>query len=183
MHRIVHAMAGLLIAAAISCPAHAAIVSASVQGFSVREAVHIAASPDKVYAALIQPAQWWDSAHTFSGDAKNLTLDARAGGCWCETLPKGGSVQHMVVLMAAPGERLRMKGAIGPLQEIAGEGIMLITLTPAVDGTVVTLTYNLSGYSTNDLSLLAPVVDSVMGEQTAHLKAFIETGSPDAKGH
>ncbi len=78
--------------------AAAEVISVAGNGFEVRETAHVAASPDKVYAVLLLPAQWWSSDHTFSGDAANLSLDARAGGCWCETLAGGGSVQHLQVV-------------------------------------------------------------------------------------
>jgi len=43
-----------------------------------------------VYSALIQPARWWASDHTFSHSAANLTFDAHAGGCFCEVSPTAG---------------------------------------------------------------------------------------------
>ncbi|HEX7915316.1 MAG TPA: hypothetical protein VF497_06160, partial [Rudaea sp.] len=74
------------------------------------------AAPDRAYAAITGVARWWDSNHTYSGNASNLSLDARAGGCWCEQLADGGSVQHMTVLTAMPGRMLRLSGGLGPLQ-------------------------------------------------------------------
>ena len=94
-----------------AAPAVADVVDVSPTGFQLSIAVHIAALPDRVYAALIQPAKWWNAQHTFSGSAANLTLDAKAGGCFCETLPNGGSVKHQEVVFAAPGQVLRMTGA------------------------------------------------------------------------
>ena len=67
----------------------------------------------RVWSALIQPGQWWSSVHTFSHDAHNLTLDPRAGGCWCEALPSGGGVRHMAVVYVAPGQTLRVGVSIG----------------------------------------------------------------------
>ena len=71
----------------------------------------------------------------FSKSAANLTLDAKAGGCWCETLPDGGSVEHLVVVFADPGKTLVMRGALGPLQGLGVEGALSIVLKPAGDGT------------------------------------------------
>src|ERR1700693_1962429 len=87
----------LAVAASISGPAAAEGLSAGQNGFEVRKTVRVAAAPDKAYAALLQPSRWWNSEHTFSGSAANLVLDARAGGCWCETLPDGGSVENLHV--------------------------------------------------------------------------------------
>jgi hypothetical protein len=80
----------------------AAVVESAPGGFAVEEKTHIRESPNRVYAALLEPAKWWNSQHTFSGSAANLSLDARAGGCLCEKLADGGSVQHLMVIYAAP---------------------------------------------------------------------------------
>ena len=62
--------------------AAAEVQSVAANGFEIRESAHMSGSPDKVFAALLLPAQWWSSDHTFSRNAANLVLDARAGGCW-----------------------------------------------------------------------------------------------------
>ena len=51
-------------------------------------------------------------------DAKNLSIDARPGGCFCEKLPNGGGVEHARVVYVAPREVLRLSGALGPLQGV-----------------------------------------------------------------
>jgi hypothetical protein len=84
--------------------------------------------------------------HTFSHDAKNLTLDAKPGGCFCERLPDGGGVQQMSVVYASTNKLLRLTGAIGPLQEAALTGTMTWNLSPAGDGTTVELTYTVGGF-------------------------------------
>lgn len=167
-------------ALAHSSTAVGAVADVGATGFTVHETVEIAAPPDKVYAALATPAQWWSSTHTFSGSAANLTLDARAGGCWCETLPNGGSVQHLIVVFAAPGKTLRLRGALGPFQGMGVDGALTWSLKPDATGTALTLDYALGGYSKAGFADFAKAVDGVLGEQTTRLKAFIETGSPDA---
>ncbi len=94
--RTVCLTSGLLCAAVIPTASHAAVSDSAPSGFALTETAHIAAARDKVYAALIEPGHWWSSAHSFSGNAANFTLDARAGGCWCETLPNGGSAAEEV---------------------------------------------------------------------------------------
>jgi len=161
----------------------AEITDASAGGFTVRETAHIDAGADKVYAALTQPQHWWSSHHTFSGDAANLSFDARAGGCWCETLPGGGSVLHMTVVDVVPGKVLRLRGAMGPFQEMATESVMTWTLKPTKDGTDLELVDSTGGYAIGGLQKITIVVDRVMGEQVARLKSYVETGSPEsAKG-
>src|SRR3569833_908730 len=77
--------------------AMADVTGAGASGFEVREKVHIGAALDAVYAAVLAPKRWWDPKLTFSGDANRLSLEAKAGGCWCESLPGGGSVEHLEI--------------------------------------------------------------------------------------
>ena len=160
--------------------AHSEVLDVGATGFQVQERAHIAATPDRIYAALIDPRHWWGSSHTFSGNAANLTLDARAGGCWCESMPDGGSVQHMVVVYAEPGKVLRLRGALGPFQGTGTEGAITWTVIPAGLGSDVTLDSVDGGYMKGGFASIAPIADKVMGEQIARLKAYIETGSPDS---
>lgn len=171
--------AALASAVIVSERASAEIVDAAANGFTLRETAHIAASPDRVYAALATPQRWWSSLHTFSGNAANMSLDAKAGGCWCETLPDGGSVWHMTVVYAAPGKSLRLRGALGPFQAMAVDGVMTWSLKDAGGGTDVTLSNAVGGYVAGGFASMAPTVDGVLGDQLARLRQFLETGSPD----
>ncbi len=132
MQRIFHAAAGLLIASALTCRGHAAVVEATANGFAIEQTVQIAATPAKVYDTLIRPALWWDKDHTYSHSATNLSLQAHAGGCFCETMPRGGSVEHARVVVAEPGEALRLRGPLGPFQ---GQGVdSALTFTLKANG-------------------------------------------------
>ena len=72
-------------------------------GFLVKLEVSVNAPATKVYDTLVgQIGSWWDSQHTYSGDAKNLSIDARPGGCFCEKLPNGGGVEHARVIYIVP---------------------------------------------------------------------------------
>lgn len=174
--------AGIALAATVIAGdrARAAITDAAPNGFTVSETAHIAAPSDGIYAALIVPAHWWSRHHTFSGDSANLTFDAKAGGCWCETLPGGGSVQHMTVVYAVPGKILRLRGAMGPFQAMAVQQVMTWSLTPANGGTDVTLVASYGGYTKDGFDTISHIVDRVMGEQLGRLKSYVETGSPES---
>lgn len=150
--------------------AAAEVVSASDAGFTVARKLSIAAPPAKIWATLIRPSLWWDGAHSFSGDAANLTLDPRAGGCWCEKLA-GGGVEHMRVVHVSAPTMLRMSGALGPLQAMPVTGVMTIALKPSGAGTEVTFTYAVAGPG---LAAIAPAVDGVLDGQWARLKATAE---------
>lgn len=171
------ALAAAVLACGAGGRAAADVVSVAGNGFEVRETVHVAATADKVYAALLIPAHWWSSDHTFSHSAANLALDARAGGCWCETLPNGGSVEHLRVLYVAPGKALRLSGALGPLQAMAVDGTMTWSLKSAADGTELSMTYAIGGYKKDGFDELSKVVDRVLGEQVERLKKLVE-GAP-----
>lgn len=160
-------VAGFLLASVVTLPAGAAVSDSSAYGFSVIENVHISAPPNKVYAALIEPSRWWSPKHTFSHDAGNLTLDATADGCWCEKTANGGSVEHLIVVNAAPDKTLVMRGALGPLQGLGVDGAMTIALKATPDGTDLSLIYNVGGYLEDGLASWAPPVDTVLGEQVA----------------
>jgi uncharacterized protein YndB with AHSA1/START domain len=179
--------AAAVLAALCAGTASAAVTDVVPNGFTVSEAAEIAAPPAKVYAALIDPARWWNSDHTYSHDASHLTLEARAGGCFCETLPDGGSVQHMSVVYANPGHILRLTGMLGPFQDIAGNGVMTWTLTPVTGGTQLEVTYQIAGYMSPSLikvgmgySGWSKAADRMLADQTARLKRYLETGSPQA---
>src|SRR5580704_12542291 len=131
----------LCIALAGSFSVTAAVLDVAPNGFTVQETAQVAAPRNKVYAALLVPAHWWNSDHTFSGDAANLLLDARAGGCWCETLPGGGSVEHLRVVFVSPGKVLRLRGALGPFQGLAVDGVMTWSVKSGAEGADITITY------------------------------------------
>jgi hypothetical protein len=173
----------LLVAAGIGQTSHEAaaeVTAVGSEGFEVREQIHVSAAPAAVYAALITPARWWDSQHTYSGNAANLTLDAKAGGCWCERLADGGSVLHLIVVYAAPGKGLRLRGGLGPLQAMGIEGALSFSLKGGNDATDLTVTYAVGGYAKEGFDNLSKAVDGVLGEQVARLHRLIETGAPDS---
>ena len=159
-------------------PASAEVVSVSGNGFVVRETLQIAAPPEKVYAALIKPADWWSSDHTFSRNAANLSLDAKAGGCFCEALPGGGSVRHQEVVLAAPGRQLIMRGALGPLQATGTIDAFAFELVPDGAATKLTVTFTAGGYLAEGFDDWAKKVDFVVSTQAARLKQFVETDLP-----
>ena len=172
------AMASALALTALASAVRAEVVDAQPKGFEVRTAMHIAAPPERVYAALAQVGHWWADAHTFSHDASHLTLEATAGGCMCEALPGGGSVVHLRVVYAEPPKVLRLEGALGPMQGLGAAGHLTWVLEAKDGGTELVQTYDIGGHAKGGFEGLAPVVDRVLGEQAARLKNWVETGKP-----
>jgi uncharacterized protein YndB with AHSA1/START domain len=168
-------LCGLLLTVSMGKSAIAEVLSVGANGFEVRETVHVAATADKAFAALLQPARWWSSEHTFSGSAANLVLEARAGGCWCENLPDGGSVEHLRVVYIAPGKALRLRGALGPFQSLGVEGSMTWTLKPSANGTDISVSYAVGGYSKEGFDGASKGADQVLGLQIERLGKLIET--------
>jgi uncharacterized protein YndB with AHSA1/START domain len=175
MRRTLAVLTFLMLAPAAS----ADVVESSANGFTIQTATEISAVPRAVYLALTaQVGSWWDPQHTWSGAARNMAIDPRAGGCFCEKLANGGSVQHMTVILAEPGKTLRMRGALGPLQEQAVVGTITWSLTEAGSRTRVEMTYVVGGYMRGGLEPVAKIVDSVLATQVQRLKQYIESGRP-----
>jgi uncharacterized protein YndB with AHSA1/START domain len=160
-------------------PVSAEVVDSSPGGFATKSVVLIAAPPDRVYAALVQEVgRWWDSAHTYSGDSRNLSIDPRPGGCFCERLGEQGAIMHLSVVYVAPRQVLRLVGGLGPLQESGVAGSLTWSLAGKGDATEVTLAYVVGGFRPGGLQTLASLVDTVLNSQIQRLKNFVERGTP-----
>ena len=157
-------------------PARAEVKDTRENGFTIEATVMAEASPAVVYRQLVKVAGWWDPKHTWSGSARNLKLEPKAGGCFCEKLAEGGSVQHARVIFAQPGKLLRLEGALGPLQDMAVAGVLSFNLAPDGPGTRIQMTYRVAGILSMDSAKLAPLVDQVMGIQLGRLRSFASGG-------
>ena len=162
--------------------AQAEIVESNVGGFVTRDEAIVDATPKEVWLALISPAKWWNSAHTWSADASNLTLKPQAGGCFCERIPEDpdptkitleGSVEHMRVIQAYPERALRMRGSLGPLQSEPASGVLTIAISEVDNGTRVVWEYVVGGYMRFPVDVIAPAVDGVMSEQLNGLAGLL----------
>ena len=159
----------------VTAPAMAEVKSATPAGFEIESRARVPVPPVEAYAALARVGQWWQSAHTYSGDAANMSLEPRAGGCFCEAVPAdGGSIEHGRVIYARPGQALRISGALGPLQAEAATGTLTFALSPVDGGTEIVMTYVVGGYIRGPgAAPLAPLVDQVMSAQLAGLRAHL----------
>jgi len=162
---------------AVLAPDHLQAGGADIRetAFSIESTATMKAPPATVYRELAEVSRWWDAAHTWSGSAANLTLQLKAGGCFCEKLPSGGSVQHGQVINVQPGVLLRLNAPLGPLQEMPVSAVLTFKLAPSADGTLVTMTYRVSGAFTMESAKLAPIVDSVLATQLERLRAHVDT--------
>ena len=148
--------------------AKADVVAASADHYTLKHQAVSADSPQQVWARLVEPQTWWHPDHTYSGSSDNLSLDSSAGCLWLEQW-EGGSVVHGSVLLARPGEMLRLNAPFGPLQEMAVSVIWTISLEATPEGTRVTFTEIANGSQASDLDKLAPAVDFVKQEAITRL--------------
>jgi hypothetical protein len=163
---------------AAAMPAAAEVTRSTDNSFVSRNEVVVTASPKEVWLALISPADWWQSEHTWSGEAKNLSLMPQAGGCFCETIPEvdepgrftlQGSVEHMRVVQAYPEAALRMVGSLGPLQSEPVTGVLTIVISKVSKGTRIVFEYNVGGAMRYEVPVISKAVDGVMAAQIASL--------------
>lgn len=179
-------------ALAAATPAFAEVTATRADGFVSRNTVEVSATPEQAWKALVAPATWWSSSHTFSGDAANLYLDAQATGCFCELLPmpKGapegqrrGSVEHLHIAYSEPFRVMRLQGGLGPLQSEAVNATLTVTFKETGGKTRILFEYIVFGYMRQDAEKLAPLVDKVLSEQLTRLGAKLDSAaSPDVDG-
>jgi len=161
-------------------PALAEVTASSDAGFASHNEVLVDAAPAEAWAAMTQPSQWWNGAHSYSGDAANMTLDARAGGCFCEAIPganggPAGQTEHMRVIYVAPGSTLRLAGGLGPLQAEAVTGVLTMTIAADGEKSKISWDYVVGGYMRMPMAELAPLVDQVVREQLLRLATRLGT--------
>ncbi|MGH8105309.1 MAG: hypothetical protein ACREO2_03260, partial [Arenimonas sp.] len=141
----------------------AKVTASSENHFIIEHEVTVPLDSQASYLLLGKPSKWWNSEHTWSGDAKNMSLSLKAGGCFCETWG-GNSVMHAQVILAQPGSVLRLQGGFGPLQDMAVVAVMTYNLKKTEAGTTVQMIYRVSGNVSHNLGSLTQIVDKVLGE-------------------
>ena len=166
----------LLLAAASAAPAIAAVESSNPDGFLVRHEVTVPVDNKTAFDELIHPERWWNDKHTWSGSAANLSLDARAGGCWCEKWANG-EAEHGVVVRILQDDSLRVRAEFGPLQAMAVNGEFDAVLHDTDGGVRIEVTYRVTGPASASLDQLAAPVDGVIGEQVERLRAKLAGGA------
>jgi hypothetical protein len=149
-------------------PAPAEVREARPDGFLLRHEALSPLPPDALWRRLMDWGSWWNGAHSWSGKAANLslTLDGGLVERW-----EGGFVRHAGVLLAVPGQQLRLDAPFGPLQGLALVARWDIAMKAEGTGTRVTATFRTSGTAVDKLDALATPVDQVLGEAISLLAA------------
>lgn len=167
------------LALGLATPAAAEVKARAADGFVIEHVAEIAAPPAQVYRALGRIGRWWESSHTYSGAAANMTMPLRVGACFCERWD-GNEIEHGRVILAWPNRTLRLDAPLGPLQEQAVSSILNFAIAEAPGGSRLTVTMRVNGSSLSGLEAFAAPVDGVIGTQVQRFERFVETGSPDA---
>jgi uncharacterized protein YndB with AHSA1/START domain len=155
------------------------VTDSSATGFTVKMTYTIQAPPADVYKRFVRNiGDWWDSQHTFSQDAHNLSIEEKPMGCFCEKLANQGGVRHMEVVYVAPGKGLVMIGALGPLQSQGMAGSMTLEFAPAEGGTKLSMSYSVGGYAAAGMNTWGAPVDSMLKAQFTRFKNYVEHGNP-----
>jgi len=162
------------LAAMSATPVLAEVTSVTPQSFAITHKAEVNVSPAVLYAALGQLPRWWNAQHSYSGKSENLSLDMRAGGCWCETW-EGGTVEHARVIQTGRDRILRLEGGLGPLQDMAVTAVLTFSIGTLEGKTNLTMTYRVRGPDAN-LDKIAPIVDKVVGEGFGRLVEFAGKG-------
>ena len=155
-----------------SAPAAADVVTASSNGFEIRQTVPLVVKPEIAFAAFANLPSWWNAEHTYSGKAENLSLSLTPSGCFCESFPDGGGIEHMHVTYVDTGKRILMTGALGPLLYEATSGVMDVQIKSTAGGSQLTLDYRASGFFNGGAAKLAPVVDKVLADQMRRYRRY-----------
>lgn len=165
-----------LLSASIANIACAEVTAAAANGFTIRHEVTVSASrADAWRFAVGDVGQWWSGDHTITGDARNMSIDARPLGCFCETVGDYGGVVHLTVTFVNPGVLLRMTGGLGPLGLMGATGNMLWEFSDTTEGTGIRFTYAVGGFHPDGFEELADGVDYVIGEALQRLAAYADT--------
>jgi hypothetical protein len=167
----------ILALVALAGPAAAATSEVSASGFLVTLRQEVKASPHSVYDAIGKVDKWWNPAHTWSGNAANLSLSTQASGCFCERWD-GNSVEHGHVVVASKDRMLRLQSSLGPLQAMAVDGVLTFAVSEKDGKTTLQLTYRVSGNEAARLQDVAGPVDGVLADQLQRLVSFTESGKP-----
>ncbi|HAT26732.1 MAG TPA: activator of HSP90 ATPase [Gammaproteobacteria bacterium] len=159
----------------LSAVALADVTSKGDTGFTLVITGEVKTTPIEAYDQFIRIDEWWLEGHTWYGRSENLSIEPKAGGCFCE-ISGDNQVLHMLVSYVQPGVELKMVGGLGSLQMMGIHGGMSWRFEPIADGTRIIQTYNVTGYAPGGLKDVADIVDSI---QTSQLNALVNKLSSD----
>ena len=151
----------------------AEVLTLAETGFIIENKIQVTANKAETWQALTEEVDlWWPKDHSWWGTESTLSIEAVAGGCFCE-MGVGKSAEHMHISFVDPPNLLRMTGGLGPLQGMGMYGALDFLLTESEKGTEVTLTYKVNGINPGGFEQLAPIVDQVQTIQIGGLATHL----------
>lgn len=160
-------------ATGVALPVRAGVKDSAPSGFTIENSQTVPVDPQTAWNALVHDvARWWPRDHTWWGDASKLSIQPRAGGCFCE-IDGDRQAWHMTVTFVDPERTMRMTGGLGPLQGMGLHGALEWRFEKVEAGTRITLWYRAGGYTPDDLQKFVPVVDKVQGIQLGGLADYL----------
>ena len=168
---IAAAVAGIALLSAV--PAAAEVIERHADGFTLRFEVAMETTPEDLLGSLGEVGKWWDGAHSYSGDAANMTLVMQPGGCFCEALTNGTTFEHGRVVSIDPATGVFLNAPLGPLKATATKADLRFGWASANRGWSVVMTFVVEGPG---LGAFADPVDGVMGGAFARYVRYVEYG-------
>ena len=156
----------------LASPAAAEIASRSDDAFTLTFSARTSYGPGRIAGSLEGLPHWWDPAHTYSGDAANLSLDLRPGGCWCERLADGTDFDHGRTVSVTFGEIL-FHAPFGPLRDRATRADLTVAWSLADREMEPSWTFVVEGPG---VGAMAEAVDGVMEGGFRRWIHWLETG-------
>jgi hypothetical protein len=153
------------------------VLNAGDHGLEVQQVVNLVIPQPQAFSAFGQVGKWWNKEHTYSGDSSRMSLQLRAGGCWCESLDNGGGIEHMRVAFIQPGERVVLTGSLGPLLYEATTAVMDVKFERIASGSRITMSYKAAGFAKGGAAAMAPLIDGVLADQMKRFRAYA-AGAP-----
>ncbi|AOE49559.1 SRPBCC family protein [Kangiella sediminilitoris] len=152
----------------------AEILSRSESHFHIKFEVELPQSVSTTYDQFLNIGEWWQSSHTWFGDASKLFIETKAGGCFCEVNGDKEAL-HMTVAHVNPGKSLKMLGGLGPLQGMGVNGVMSWDFSQLEENkTKLTLNYSVKGFTTENVQTIAEAVNKVLATQVNELKKKLQ---------
>ena len=155
----------------VQVSASAEILNSAADGFQIRLVGKSDLDNAQTYEVFVKDfGRWWNPDHSYFGNGEHLSVDLDQR-CILELVPGEATVRHMEIVFVQKNKIIRFTGGLGPLQEMGVSGAMTFKFEPKDGKTEITLTYNVTGASFQNLDKIAGPVNSVLEEQLKRLQA------------
>jgi hypothetical protein len=82
------------------------------------------------------------------------------------------------VVYVSPGKTLRLRGGLGPFQELGVDGALTWSVKGAAEGSDISFTYAVGGFAKDGFDALSKAADQVLDEQLMRLKRLLDQSTP-----